>query len=108
MPKKITAIIAALVFLCCQAARTTSSAAEDSGINGAILHLALNWEHIKFEVTDKDVQEKQMAALADRAGSIVQQYPGHPEAAIWQAILISEQASMASENGSPFKALSFA
>ena len=108
MPKGITAIVAALAFLCCQAAGTTSLAAEDSGIKAAILQLALNWEHIKFEVTDKDVQEKQMAALADRAGSIVQQYPGRPEAAIWQAILISEQASMASENGSPFKALGFA
>jgi len=108
MPKKMIAIVAALAFLCCQATRTMSSAAEDSGINAAILQLALNWEHTKFEVTDKDVQEKQMAALADRAGSIVQQYPGRPEPAIWQAILISEQASMASENGSPFKALGFA
>ena len=108
MPKKMTAIVAALAFLCCLAAWTTSSAAEDSGINAAILQLALNWEHIKFEVTDKDLQEKQMAALADRAGSIVQQFPGRPEAAIWQAIIISEQASMASENGSPFKALGFA
>jgi tetratricopeptide (TPR) repeat protein len=108
MLKGITAIAVGLAFLCCQAARSTSAAAEDSGVNAGILQLALNWEHIKFEVTDKDLQEKQMAALADRAGSIVQQYPGRPEAAIWQAILISEQASMASENGSPFKALGFA
>jgi tetratricopeptide (TPR) repeat protein len=108
MPKRIAAIVAALAFLCCQAARTTSSAAEESGINAAILQLALNWEHIKFEVTDKDAQEKQMAVLADRAGGIVQQYPGRPEPAIWQGILISEQASMASENGSPLKALGFA
>ena len=108
MPKGITAIAVGLAFLCCQTARETSAAAEDPGVNAAILQLALNWEHIKFEVTDKDVQEKQMAALADHAGGIVQQYPGHPEPAIWQAILISEQASMASENSSPFKALSFA
>jgi tetratricopeptide (TPR) repeat protein len=108
MPKGITAIAVGLAFLCCQTARATSAAAEDSGVNGAILQLALNWEHIKFEVTDKDVQEKQMAALADRASGIVQQYPGRPEPAIWQAILISEQASMASENSSPFKALGFA
>ena len=108
MPKKMTAIIGALVFVWCLAAWTTSWAAEDTGVNAAILQLALNWEHVKFEVTDKDLQEKQMAALADRAGSIVQQYPGRAEAAIWQAIIISEQASMASENGSPFKALGFA
>lgn len=108
MPKRILSIFVALVVLCCQAARTPSSAAEESGINAAILQLALSWEHIKFEVSDKDAQEKQMAALADRTASIIQQYPGRPEPAIWQAIVISEQASMASENGSPFKALGFA
>jgi tetratricopeptide (TPR) repeat protein len=86
----------------------TVNATESSSMNAALLQLALDWEHIKFEVTDKDLQEKQMATLADRAGTIVPQYPGHPEPAIWQAILISEQASMASENGSPFKALGFA
>jgi tetratricopeptide (TPR) repeat protein len=108
MQRKMTAVIGALAFVGCLLAWTTSWAAEDASVNAAILQLALNWEHIKFEVSDKNVQENQMAALTDRAGSIVQQYPGHPEAAIWQAILISEQASMASENGSPFKALGFA
>ena len=108
MQRKMTAIIGALAFVGCLLAGTRSWSAEDTGVNAAILQLALNWEHLKFEVTDKNVQEKQMAALADRAGSIVQQFPGRPEAAIWQAIIISEQASMASENGSPFKALGFA
>jgi tetratricopeptide (TPR) repeat protein len=86
----------------------TVRASEETSMNSALLQLALDWEHIKFEVTDKDVQERQMAALADRAGTVVERYPGRPEPAIWQAILISEQASMASENGSPFKALGFA
>ena len=108
MPKKMIAIIGALAFAGCLLTWTTSWAAENAGVNAAILQLALNWEHIKFEVTDKDLQEKQMAALSDRADTIVQQFPGRPEAAIWQAIIISEQASMASENGSPFKALGFA
>ena len=49
-----------------------------------------------------------MAELADRATGLVQQYQSRPEAAIWLGIIVSEQASMASENGSPFKALSFA
>ncbi len=108
MPKTMTSIIGALALVGCLLAWTTSWSAGDAGVNAAILQLALNWEHIKFEVTDKDAQEKQMAALADRAGTVVQQFPGRPEAAIWQAIIISEQASMASENGSPFKALGFA
>ena len=83
-------------------------AAENSALNADILRLALDWEHVKFQVDDKDLQEKQIAVLAERAAGIAQQYQNRPEAAIWLGILISEQASMASENGSPFKALGFA
>lgn len=85
-----------------------SRAVENATLNADILHLALDWEHIKFEETNKDLQEKQMAGLADRAANLVQQYQNRPEARIWLGIIISEQASMASENGSPFKALGFA
>jgi tetratricopeptide (TPR) repeat protein len=77
-------------------------------LNADVLHLALDWEHIKFQVEDKDLQEKQMAALAQRAAEMAQRYQGQPDAQIWLGIIISEQASMASENGSPFKALGFA
>lgn len=86
----------------------TARAVENPALKADILRLALDWEHIKFQVTDKDVQEKQMAALAARAAEVVQKYPNSPEPEIWLGILISEQASMASENGSPFKALGFA
>lgn len=106
MLKKMALMVLAFSSVCCLVAKAYT--AEEPKMNAALLQLALNWEHIKFEVTDKDLQEKQMAVLADHAGAIVQQYPDRPEAAIWQAILISEQASMASENGSPFKALGFA
>jgi tetratricopeptide (TPR) repeat protein len=99
------ATIAAVVYL---AAPTYSVAAENPALKAAILRLALDWEHVKFQETDKNLQETQMAALANRAGEITQQYPGSPEAQIWLGIIISEQASMASENGSPFKALGFA
>lgn len=106
MLKKMALMVLAFSSVCCLVAKAYT--AEEPKMNAALLQLALNWEHIKFEVTDKGLQEKQMAVLADHAGAIVQQYPDRPEAAIWQAILISEQASMASENGSPFKALGFA
>lgn len=106
MLKRIAIGLLGLALVC--GLSTRMLAAEGPDMNAALLQLALDWEHIKFEVTDKNFQEKQTAALADRAGIIVQQYPGRPEPLIWQAILISEQASMASENGSPFKALGFA
>jgi tetratricopeptide (TPR) repeat protein len=85
-----------------------SRAAEDPALKAALLQIALSWEHIKFEETDKNLQEQQMVAVAQRAGAVAQQFQGHVEAEIWLGIVISEQASMASENGSPFKALGFA
>jgi len=90
------------------ASPTYSRGAEDPALKAAILRVAIDWEHIKFQETDKNLQETQMAALADRVGQIAQQYQDRPEAQIWLGIIISEQASMASENGSPFKALGFA
>ena len=87
---------------------TVSRAAEDPALKAALLKIALSWEHIKFEETNKNLQEQQMAAVAEHAAAVAQQFHGHVEAQIWLGIIISEQASMAGENGSPFKALSFA
>jgi tetratricopeptide (TPR) repeat protein len=108
MSRKIIGSLVAIGAFLCLAIPTHSRAADNSALNADILKIALDWEHIKFQETDKNLQEKQMAALADRAAALAQQYQNRPEAAIWHGIIISEQASMASENGSPFKALGFA
>jgi len=108
MTRTIAGVCVALGLGLCAVVPTGLWAADNAGINAAVLQLALEWEHIKFEVSDKDAQESQMAALTERAANIVQQYPRRPEAVIWLGILVSEQASMASENGSPLKALGFA
>jgi hypothetical protein len=101
-------VLAALVAFMIVAKPTGIFAAANPPLNSDILHLALDWEHIKFEVENADEQEKQMAALAERAARFVQQHQTQPEAEIWLGILISEQASMANENGSPVKALRLA
>jgi tetratricopeptide (TPR) repeat protein len=108
MIRKITAALLGLTLCACLAAPGRAAAAANPALNAAILQLALDWEHIKFTETDKDLQEKQMAALANRAAQVAQQFQYRPEAEIWLGIIISEQASMASENDSPFKALGFA
>lgn len=99
------ASIAALLFV---GKSADVQAAENPSLNAEILRLSLEWEHVKFEVDNRDEQEKQMAVIAQHAADIAQRYQGRPEAIIWVGIIISEQASMASENGSPFKALGFA
>jgi tetratricopeptide (TPR) repeat protein len=108
MYRTIMGVFVAITAFVTLAAPTYGGAAENPALNAAILRLSLDWEHIKFQETDKNLQERQMAALAERAAQIVQQYPDRPEAQIWLGIVISEQASMASENNSPFKALGFA
>ena len=108
MPYKIIAILLTVFASVCLILPVRAGAAENSAMNADLLQLALNWEHVKFQVEDKDIQEKQMVALEQHAEAIAQKYQNRTEAVIWLAIIISEQASMASENGSPFKALGFA
>lgn len=108
MVRTLTGALLALAVSVWLAVPASAHAAPNSPLTAAILQLALDWEHIKFQGAEKDLQEKQMAALADRAGQIARQFQHAPEAEIWLGIIISEQASMASENGSPFKALGFA
>lgn len=108
MFNKVMARMAALALLAVTYAATPGSAAEGQALNSDLLRIALNWEHIKFQVEDKDQQEKQMAAVADQAAELTRRYPNRTEPTIWLGIIISEQASMASENGSPFKALGLA
>jgi tetratricopeptide (TPR) repeat protein len=107
MAGKLTALVAAVGALVVAAACSAASAAPPA-LDAEVLRLALDWEHVKFEVEDRNLQEKQMAALAQRAAEMAQRYQNRMEAQIWLGIVISEQASMASENGSPFKALGFA
>jgi tetratricopeptide (TPR) repeat protein len=79
-----------------------------SGLNADILRIAQSWAHVKFEVTDTDLQQKQIADLARQAAALIPKYPGKAEPIIWQGILLSEGASMANEAGSMFTARSLA
>jgi cytochrome c-type biogenesis protein CcmH/NrfG len=101
----VLAMLAAIMIV---ARAAGASAAGNPALNADILQIALDWEHIKFEVQNADEQEMKMAALAEHAGTLLQQYPNQPEPTIWLGILISEQASMANENSSPVKALRLA
>jgi TolA-binding protein len=108
MSKRLIAVVAAIAAFLFVAQYTGVQAADNSALNGEILRLSLDWEHVKFQVDNKDEQEKQMAVLAQHAADISQRYQGRLEAIIWDGIITSEQASMASENGSPIKALGLA
>jgi tetratricopeptide (TPR) repeat protein len=82
---------------------TPSSQAADS-LSPEVRRLQTKWEAIKFGVPEGDDQTKQMNALGEDADAVAARLPGMPEALIWDGIITSERASVAST----FYALGFA
>jgi tetratricopeptide (TPR) repeat protein len=80
-----------------------SSQAADA-LSPEVRRLQTKWEAIKFGVPEGDDQTKQMNALGEDADSVAARFPAMPEALIWDGIVTSERASMAST----FYALGFA
>lgn len=58
--------------------------------------LQSTWEAIKFGVPEGDEQTKQMNALGDDADAAAARFPDRPEVLIWDGIITSERASLAS------------
>ena len=71
-------------------------AAEDPALTTAIRHLQQRWEAIKFTVPEGEAQTQQMNALGQEADAVAARFPDRPDAQIWDGILTSERASMAS------------
>src|SRR6201987_4552291 len=85
-----------------------TKATDPKSLNAEILDLANSWGHIKFEEEDTARQQKEIAALAERASALIKKYPGRAEPVIWKGVLLSEGASMANEDHSMFTARSLA
>jgi tetratricopeptide (TPR) repeat protein len=106
--KGLGAFVTATATLLLVALSVCARAGENPSLKSELLRLAHDWEHVKLQVSDRDDQETQMANLAQRAGKIAEQYENIPDPAVWLGIITSEQASLASDNGSPMKALELA
>lgn len=76
----------------------------DPAFDGALHDLEIHWETVKFTIPPGDKQTAEMEKVGAEADSLVTHYPNRVEAEIWDGILKSEQASMASA----FSALSLA
>jgi tetratricopeptide (TPR) repeat protein len=74
------------------------------GLSPEVRRLQTRWEAIKFGVPEGDDQTNQMNALGEEADAVATRLAGMPEALIWDGIITSERASMAST----FYALGFA
>jgi len=60
----------------------------------AIASLQQQWAIIKYQMPDKEQQEKAIALLADQAAQVSQGNPGKAEPLIWQAIILSTKAGI--------------
>jgi tetratricopeptide (TPR) repeat protein len=92
-----------LIALLVAGSGTVCSQAAD-GLSPEVRRLQTKWEAIKFGVPEGDDQTNQMNALGEEADVIATRLAGMPEALIWDGIITSERASMAST----FYALGFA
>ncbi|ACB96193.1 tetratricopeptide repeat protein [Beijerinckia indica] len=72
------------------------NAVDNSSLDTEIKHLRTQWESIKFSVSDVSKRVQLMNALGEEADSVATKYPDRVEALIWDGIVTSERASMAS------------
>lgn len=71
----------------------------------ADLHsVEIQWEHIKYDEDGSPSQFNDIDALAKSTAALVQKYPGRVEPLIWEGIVTSEEAGMASS----FSAMGYA
>jgi tetratricopeptide (TPR) repeat protein len=101
------ALMLAFIALCMINSGATN-AADPQSLNVEILNIANAWAHVKFEEEDTARQQKEIAALAEQASTLMKRYPGRAEPVIWKGVLLSEGASMANEDHSMFTARSLA
>ena len=73
-------------------AHASNNPAMDADVN----HIDNEWARIKYQVKDKDAQYHQIDALAKQAAAVSARYPGRAEPLLWQGIVTSEEAGMAS------------
>lgn len=73
---------------------TAAQAADAADVE--VHRLQSTWESIKFGVPEGDEQTKQMDTLGEDADAVAAKFPNRPEVLIWDGIITSERASMAS------------
>jgi tetratricopeptide (TPR) repeat protein len=73
-----------------------AAASDNPAMHADVMHINNQWAHIRYEVTDRNQQFRQLAALAVQAKATSARYPGEAEPLLWQGIVVSEEAARAS------------
>lgn len=75
---------------------TTAFASGDPQMDAQVQRINNEWARIKYQVRGSDAQYNQLAALERQAAAVSAKYPGKAEPLLWQGIVTSEEAAVAS------------
>jgi len=87
--------LAAAVFAALMAGGS-AYASDNPAMDAQVKHINDEWARIKYQMVGRSNQYDQIDALAQQAAQVVARYPGRPEPLLWQGIVTSEEAAMAS------------
>ena len=82
------AVVSALVIM------STPCFADDAVLDANIASLRESWGHIKYEITDKDAQQAEIAKLEVNAEKTAAAFPDRAEPKIWEAIILATDAGI--------------
>ena len=94
MREKLLRVLTGLAFICVTGG--TALASNNKAMDADLHAIELRWEHIKFDEDGSPNQFDHIDALAKSAAGLVAKYPGRVEPLIWEGIVTSEEAGMAS------------
>jgi len=96
--RTIGVVIASLFF------SSTAYASGNPAMDAEVLAINNGWAHIKYQVKGDSAQFAALELLGAKAAAVSAKYPGHAEPLMWEGIVRSEEAAVAST----FKKLGFA
>jgi tetratricopeptide (TPR) repeat protein len=83
-------IIASLVLA------STAHASDNPAMDAEVFAINNGWAHIKYQVKGSNAQFAALEALGAKAAAVSAKYPGHAEPLMWEGIVRSEEAAVAS------------
>jgi tetratricopeptide (TPR) repeat protein len=83
---------------------STANASNNPAMDAEVFAINNGWAHIKYQVKGAGAQYAALEALGAKAAAVSAKYPGHAEPLMWEGIVRSEEAAVAST----FKKLGYA
>uniref|UniRef100_UPI0035CB2E3F hypothetical protein n=1 Tax=uncultured Sphingomonas sp. TaxID=158754 RepID=UPI0035CB2E3F len=73
-----------------------ATASNNPAMDLQVMRIDSGWQHIRYQVADRDEQYRQLDVLAQQAAQVAARFPGRAEPLLWQGIVTSEEAARAS------------